>query len=284
MVSNQSFSVKNTITGKRERQLFMDSSLQRTYVLQDETAASLAPHVEAEHEGEEPHIHLPQPSFWPLVVGLGVLIAVSALLFLPDSLWFMVIAGAFMLFGIMGWALEDPMAPPKGRFVTVPAQGIQSRFIIGQDVVDKDGYEVGVIQARFKHYVLVERGGLGLSAFYVPQRLLEAMDNKEQVRLTVSEADLWAMEANLVPDDLYDVQPEEGLPQLKGVPMFANGPFSPAETGHYNYGPNFPGINTDASGSYKHGEVRPSPQRFVAERRKIYTNRKKLPPRAISSS
>ncbi|MBO0779424.1 MAG: hypothetical protein J2P37_11410 [Ktedonobacteraceae bacterium] len=262
----------------------MESSLQQTHVIQDETAAPLASHVEAEHEGEEPHIHLPSPSFWPLVLSVGVLIAIGALLFLPDSLWFMLVAGAFVLFGIMGWALEDPMAPSKERFITVPANGVQSRFIIGQDVVDKNGREVGVIQARFRHYVLVERGALSLKAFYVPQRLLEETDDREQVRLTVSEADLWAMEANEVPDDLYDERPDEDIPLVKGVPMFANGPLSPAETGHYHYGPNFPGMNTDASGSYSRGEVRPSPQSFVAERRKMYATSKKLPPRAVSSN
>jgi hypothetical protein len=64
---------------------------------------------------------------------------------------------------------------------------------------------------------------------------------------------------------------------VKGVPLFARGPLSPAETGHYNYGPNFPGINTDAAGSYRPEEVRPVPQKYVADRRSLYKSRKDLP-------
>lgn len=263
----------------------MESSLQRANVAHDETVHSLAPQIEAEHEGEEqPHIHMPAPSFWPLVLGVGVLIAGGSLLFLPDSIWFLLVAAAFVLFGIMGWALEDPMAPPKDRFVTVPAKGIRSRFILGQEVVDKEGNRVGFIEARFKQYVLVDPGSFAPTAFYVPQSLIEETETRDSVRLTVSEDDLRTMKANEVPDDLYEETPDEGIPLVKGVPQFARGPLSPAETGHYNYGPNFPGINTDASGSYTHGDVRPTPQRYVADRRKLYATGKKLPPKAVSSN
>ncbi|HEU5231106.1 MAG TPA: hypothetical protein VFU49_25010, partial [Ktedonobacteraceae bacterium] len=96
-----------------------------------------------------------------------------------------------------------------------------------------------------------------------------------------------------VPDDLYEEQADTGIMKVTGTPLFARGPLSPAETGHYNYGPNYPGINTDASGSYHREEVVPAPQKYVGERRKKPTARNPLledayvtsatiPPRAIS--
>ena len=41
-------------------------------------------------------------------------------------------------------------------------------FELGQEVIDKDGKMLGKIQARFSRYILVERGGLFLKAYYVP--------------------------------------------------------------------------------------------------------------------
>jgi hypothetical protein len=61
------------------------------------------------------------------------------------------------------------------------------------------------------------------------------------------------------------------------VPLYGRSPLSPAETGHYNYGPNYPGINTDASGSYRRDEVRPDPERYVGERRKVLAARRARP-------
>jgi len=102
------------------------------------------------------------------------------------------------------------------------------------------------------------------------------------VRLTVSESELRAMGANLIPDDLYDDAPDPGVPMVTGVPMFASVPVSPAQTGHYNYGPNYPGINTDASGSYQRSDVTVRPQSFVSERRKkVY---KTLPPEVAAQN
>src|SRR5260370_30965152 len=73
------------------------------------------------------------------------------------------------------------------------------------------------------------------------------------------------MELKRVPDALYVESPEYGVPDVSGVAQFARGPLSPAETGHYNYGPHWPGINTDASGSYRREEVMPTPQKQRSE-------------------
>ncbi|MBE3557883.1 MAG: hypothetical protein IMW89_01490 [Ktedonobacteraceae bacterium] len=261
----------------------MDSSLQHTNVAQDETAAT-RPAQQAIAADEGPHIHMPNPSLWPLILGVGVLVAGASLLFLPDSLPFLVIVAALVLFGIMGWALEDPMAPPKEEYIVVPTTDIQSRFHIGQEVFDKEKHWVGVVQARFQHYLLVERGTIAVKAFYVPHRLIDEGSKGNILRLTVSEPELLAMGANSVPDDLYEEIPEYGMPQVRGVPLFARGPLSPAETGHYNYGPNFPGINTDASGSYFPEDVRPTPQKYVADRRKWLGTSRTIPPMVVSSN
>jgi hypothetical protein len=157
----------------------------------------------------------------------------------------------------------------------------QQTFELGQEVYDKDGKKLGKVQARFSHYILVERGGLFVKAFYVPHSAVSS-HAKNMIRLSLSEDELREKGLNRIPDDLYIEPPEYGVPDVSGVAQFARGPhpLSPAETGHYHYGRHWPGMNTDASGSYHRDEVLPTPQKQVAER--IYVTDEPIPPRDIS--
>jgi osmotically-inducible protein OsmY len=91
----------------------MDTSLQSVKFTVDELHTSLAA-KEAEEglEEEQHHIHMPNPSLWPFILGVAVLFTISGLLALPDIPWLSVIAAPFVLVGMLGWALEDPMASP----------------------------------------------------------------------------------------------------------------------------------------------------------------------------
>lgn len=161
------------------------------------------------------------------------------------------------------------------------AASVHPTFELGQKVLDKDGKRLGKIQARFSNYVLVERGGLFVKAYYVPHSAIRD-SSKDIILLSLSENDLKRQGLNSVPDDLYNNTPEPGRPDVSGVAQFARRPLSPAETGHYNYGRRWPGINTDASGSYPREEVLPVPQKYVRE--EIFTTDLPIPPREISSN
>jgi hypothetical protein len=153
-------------------------------------------------------------------------------------------------------------------------------FELGQEVVDRDNNRVGKIQARFSRYILVERGTIFVKTYYVPHSVVQNISKDAIVHLTLTEEDLRNKGYNEVPDDLYIESPETGVPDISGVAQFARGPLSPAETGHYNYGRHWPGMNTDASGSYHREEVMPQPQRYVQE--KIFATDLPLEPRDVS--
>lgn len=266
----------------------MDSSLQNSNLTTEELTQSL---VKKEgvgenvsgHDEEEHHIHLPNPSLWPLLLSAAILIAVTGLIFFPSNPWLTVVGAPLVVIGILGWALEDPMAPMTDRLANFyNRKEIPSRFQLGEQVVDKDGYIIGKVEARFTNYILVERSGLLVTTYYIPQSLVQTDTRRGLVRLPLSEDELVHNGYNAVPYDLYDEAPEYGEPVTTGVAQYARGPLSPAETGHYNYGPNFPGMNTDASGSYHHDEVRPTPQRYVGDRRRLYATDKTLPKRATN--
>ena len=146
------------------------------------------------------------------------------------------------------------------------ADGVPAHtFELGQEALDRDGKKLGKVRARFSQYILVERGGLFSKAYYVPKSAVTG-NAKGIVRLSLSEDDLRQQGLDGVPDDLYHESPEMGRPRVTGVPQFGHKPLSPAETGHYNYGRHWPGINTDATHSYHREEVLPVPQRVVDEK------------------
>lgn len=148
-------------------------------------------------------------------------------------------------------SIEDPAQKPL-------------EIALHQEVVDKEGNRLGKVRARFERYVLVERGGLFGKAYYVPHNVIR-QGNKKTLQLTLTEEEMRARGFQNIPDDLMPETPEPENPVVDGTPQFGRRPLSPAQTGHYNYGKNWPGINTDASGSYHRNEVLPRPQIYVEE-------------------
>ncbi len=86
----------------------MDTSLQHADLTAEEANTSLAAHNEEPAE-EEHHIHLPNPSLWPLVLSAAILITVIGIIFFPENPWLTVVGAPLVIIGILGWALEDPM-------------------------------------------------------------------------------------------------------------------------------------------------------------------------------
>jgi BON domain len=88
----------------------MESSLQKANLTADDLDTSFETY---EGAGEtEPHIHMPGPSMWPILLSAFILVTVIGLLFVPDAPWVTLVGIPFIILGIMGWALEDPMVSP----------------------------------------------------------------------------------------------------------------------------------------------------------------------------
>ena len=91
----------------------MDTSLQSTNLTTDQLNQLTPEAVEEQLEAEEEvEAHLPTPSLWPLLLAVPVAVAVIGVIFTrsPLSLWISIIALPFVLIGILGWGLEDPLA------------------------------------------------------------------------------------------------------------------------------------------------------------------------------
>ena len=263
-------------------QELMDSSSQSASYTPEETNASLLEqHVEGEQEQEaSPHIHLPNPSYWPILLGVAIAITMSGLVAISTTPLISLIGIILVFICIMGWALEDPMAKLKDVYLTVRQKVDPWKFKIGMNVLDSQRKWLGKVQARFSKHILVEQGRFFGTVFYVPQSVVRDEIKNNTLVLTISEEELLNRGYNNIPDDLYEDVPEPGVPVVRGAAQFARRPLSPAETGHYAYGRRSPGINTDASGSYHRTEVLPKPQTYVTE--DMYTTDEPIPARAIS--
>ncbi len=88
----------------------MNTPLQSASLTGDEITLSQVDTGDLEGVEEEEHIHMPNPSYWPLIVGLGSAIAVVGFLFVNTTAWLVVIGGIVTLVGILGWGVEDPFA------------------------------------------------------------------------------------------------------------------------------------------------------------------------------
>jgi BON domain len=91
----------------------MNTPLQSTSLSEDELelAASGSHDSEETHAQGEVHIHLPNPSYWPVLVGVAILIIIVGVLVSKSTLALLIIGFPILLITMMGWALENPNAP-----------------------------------------------------------------------------------------------------------------------------------------------------------------------------
>ena len=162
----------------------------------------------------------------------------------------------------IGASLETrPIASTASQAKGQPVETLplRDRARIGQQVYDTQGARVGRVAVRFPLYLLIERRRIFPQVYYVPLALIGRVEGLS-LWLTVSEATLKADDYAQVPPAINDVPAppaNEDRIDISDVSSLGLSPLTPAQTGHYHYGPHSPGINTDAGGSYTPAEVDP---------------------------
>ncbi len=93
----------------------MNTPLQSVNLTEDGLSASQLTNTGHFADNEEvEHVHMPNPSYWPLIEGVAVGVVIIGVLFINFTPWVLVVGAIFALFGILGWGLEDPFAPLNG--------------------------------------------------------------------------------------------------------------------------------------------------------------------------
>lgn len=94
----------------------MNTPLQSVDLTANELRASSLAAAEELGEGEvEHHIHMPNPSLWPLILSVAIAVTVGGLLFVNSFPWISIIAAPFVLLCIVAWGVQDPFAPREGE-------------------------------------------------------------------------------------------------------------------------------------------------------------------------
>jgi hypothetical protein len=158
----------------------MDTSLQNTSLTEDEMTMTAQAVQEAEHaEDEKAHIHLPNGSLWPILLGVSIFITMVGFLFINTVYWVVIIGAILVFISIMGWALEDPMASHEeevkpgeyaatfeeaaisGKPTPLAAKVLQD----AEDVVDQTVTVATTAWSAHPVKVFVEREGVVLSLY-----------------------------------------------------------------------------------------------------------------------
>jgi osmotically-inducible protein OsmY len=175
----------------------MNTPLQSTSLSGDEIELAESgsyEHEEAHAEGEV-HIHLPNPSYWPIVVGAAILIIMVGVLISHSTPVLIIIGLPILLFGMMGWALENPNAskatevkPGEYAMSYAEAAITGKPTVLGQialreaeDVVEQTVTISSTAWSAHPVKVFVEREGVVLSLYGKVE--LEAQ--KEEVEATL---------------------------------------------------------------------------------------------------
>jgi hypothetical protein len=158
----------------------MDTSLQNTSLTEDElTMPELADQEAGQVEGEEAHIHLPNGSLWPVILGIAILVTMVGFLVINSVPWIVPIGAIFIFIAIMGWAFENPMAThgeevKPGEYSTSFAEAAvtgkptplaEKALQDAEDVVDKTVTVSSTAWSAHPVKVFVEREGVVLSLY-----------------------------------------------------------------------------------------------------------------------
>jgi cytochrome c oxidase subunit 1 len=68
--------------------------------------------AEVAQDGSSTNVHLPSPSYWPLITAIGLPIIAYGLIY---SLWLCAVGGLLVLSGVFGWAMEPADDPDAGH-------------------------------------------------------------------------------------------------------------------------------------------------------------------------
>ena len=160
----------------------METSLQGANLMAKQIQTLEATHGVGEQAEEEHQVHLPNPSGWPIMLSVAVGVAVVGLFFIPESPWLTIIAAPFVLVGIMGWALEDPMASPHHQTSTANAYRIprDEKELLEQAQNMADQVVTVSSTAYSTHFVRVESEGDGVLSLYGKVELEAQRDELEE--------------------------------------------------------------------------------------------------------
>jgi hypothetical protein len=158
----------------------MNTPLQSTDIAGNEVVlpASQVSEEALEHD-EGSHIHMPGPSYWPIVISVALLITFVGFLIINSTPALVIVGVILVLISIIGWGLENPMAPKtkvveqegyarsfaEAAITGKPTPLAQTALREAEDVVEQTVTVSSTAWSAHPVKVFVEREGVVLSLY-----------------------------------------------------------------------------------------------------------------------
>lgn len=135
-----------------------------------------ARHATHDEHAEHEHIHIPPPSFWPLVLAVTVTVMFSGFLIGPVVF---VVGVVLTLGAIIAWSIEGSEAKPNAlTTVTVIGHGDAEDLLTqGAYVLTSDGQVIGRITRASEQSPLVRAGWIPTRYGYLARRYIDHIED-----------------------------------------------------------------------------------------------------------
>jgi len=125
---------------------------------------------------EHEHIHIPPPSYWPVLLSLAITIMLAGFIIGPV----VVILGiVFTLGSIVAWSIEGSEAKPNAltQVIVIGHGDAEELLTEGARVLTSDGQVVGRISRASEHSPLVRAGWIPTRHGYLARRFIDHIEN-----------------------------------------------------------------------------------------------------------
>ncbi len=144
----------------------MNSPLQSANLTADELIASPGADLGDFEEYEDPsHIHLPNPSFWPAILGVSCLVAIGGVMFINTAPAITIIGTVLVILSMMAWVFEDPFAKKVDADVYRPTTFAAAVLHDAESVIDRNVTISSTTWSTHPVKVELEREGVILALY-----------------------------------------------------------------------------------------------------------------------
>lgn len=135
-----------------------------------------AQHPSHDEHVEHEHIHIPPPSFWPVILAVAITIMLAGFIIGPV----VVVVGILLVIGsIVAWSIEGSEAKRNALTqVTVIGHGDAEELLTeGARVITSNGQIVGRISRASEHSPLVRAGWIPTRHGYLARRFIDHIED-----------------------------------------------------------------------------------------------------------
>ncbi len=135
-----------------------------------------ARHAAHDAHGEHEHIHIPPPSYWPIVLSVTITVMMMGILAGPV---FIVLGALTMIGSIIAWGVEGSEAKPNALtdVAVIGHRAPEDMLTNGATVLTSEGLAIGRVTRASEQSPLVRAGWIPTRYGYLARRYIDHIEN-----------------------------------------------------------------------------------------------------------